>query len=133
MKIEGRCHCGQITYEAVVDPDKVAICHCTDCQMLTGSAYRANIQAPAETFVLRTGQPKIYIKTAESGTKRAHAFCPNCGTPIYSSAITDPPTYSLRVGGIKQRAKLRPMRQIWCRSALPWSMDLRGVEQLSRQ
>jgi hypothetical protein len=133
MKIEGRCHCGQITYEAVVDPDKVAICHCTDCQMLTGSAYRANIQAPAETFVLRTGQPKIYIKTADSGTKRAHAFCPNCGTPIYSSAITDPPTYSLRVGCIKQRAKLRPMRQIWCRSALPWSMDLRGVEQLSRQ
>lgn len=133
MKIEGRCHCGQITYEAVVDADKVTICHCTDCQMLTGSAFRANVQAPAETFVLRGGQPKIYIKTAESGTKRAHAFCPNCGTPIYSSAITDPPTYSLRVGGIKQRAELRPMRQIWCRSALPWSMDLRGVEHLSRQ
>ncbi len=93
MQIEGRCHCGQITYEAVVDADKVTICHCTDCQMLTGSAYRANVQAPAETFVLRGGQPKIYIKTAESGTKRAHAFCPNCGTPIYSSAITDPPTY----------------------------------------
>jgi hypothetical protein len=133
MKIEGRCHCGQITYEAVVDPDKVAICHCTDCQMLTGSAYRANIQAPAQTFALRTGQPKIYIKTADSGTKRAHAFCPDCGTPIYSSAITDPPTYSLRVGGIKQRAELRPTRQIWCRSALPWSMDLRSVEQVSRQ
>ena len=133
MKIEGRCHCGQITYEAVVNPDKVAICHCTDCQMLTGSAYRANIQAPAQTFALRTGQPKIYIKTADSGTKRAHAFCPDCGTPIYSSAITDPPTYSLRVGGIKQRAELRPTRQIWCRSALPWSMDLRSVEQVSRQ
>jgi hypothetical protein len=133
MKIEGRCHCGQITYEAVVDPDKVAICHCTDCQMLTGSAYRANIQAPAQTFALRTGQPKIYIKTADSGTKRAHAFCPDCGTPIYSSAITNPPTYSLRVGGIKQRAELRPTRQIWCRSALPWSMDLRSVEQVSRQ
>jgi hypothetical protein len=132
MKIEGRCHCGQITYEAVVDADKVTICHCTDCQTLTGSAYRANVQAPAETFVLRTGQPKIYIKTADSGTKRAHAFCPACGTPIYSAAITDPPTYSLRVGGIKQRAELRPTRQIWCRSALPWSMDLRGVEQLSR-
>ncbi len=133
MKIEGRCHCGQITYEAVVDADKVAICHCSDCQMLTGSAYRANIQAPAETFVLRSGQPKIYIKTAESGTRRAHAFCPNCGTPVYSCANADPPTYSLRVGCIKQRAELRPMRQIWCSSALPWSMDLRGVEQLSRQ
>jgi hypothetical protein len=133
MKIEGQCHCGQITYEAVANADKVTICHCTDCQTLTGSAYRANVQASAETFVLRTGQPKIYIKTAESGTKRAHAFCPACGAPIYSCAITDPPTYSLRVGGITQRAELRPTRQIWCRSALPWSMDLRRVEQLSRQ
>jgi hypothetical protein len=133
MKIEGQCHCGKITYDAVVDADKVTICHCTDCRALTGSAYRANVQAPAETFVLRTGQPTIYIKTAESGTKRAHAFCPTCGAPIYSCAITDPPTYSLRVGGIKQRAELRPKRQIWCRSALPWSMDIRGVEQSSRQ
>ena len=133
MRIEGRCHCGRITYEATVDPDTDSICHCTDCQTLTGSAYRANVPAPAETFVLLSGQPKIYIKTADSGTKRAHAFCPDCGTPIYSAAISDPPTYSLRVGSIKQRAELRPKRQIWCRSALPWSMDLRAVEKRDRQ
>jgi len=133
MKVDGQCHCGQITFEADIDPDGVRICHCTDCQTLTGSAYRVNVQTPAAAFVLRSGQPKIYIKTAESGTRRAHAFCPNCGTPVYSCTIADPPTYSLRVGCIRQRAELRPMRQIWCRSALPWSMDLRGVEQLSRQ
>src|SRR6266851_8451429 len=128
MKIEGRCHCGRITYEAEVDPDTVSICHCTDCQMLTGSAFRANVPATAQTFVLR-GRPKIYIKTAESGTRRAHAFCPDCGAPIYSAAIKAPPTYSLRVGGIKQRADLHPpKRQIWCNSALPWAMDIRDVE-----
>ena len=36
MHIEGGCHCGYITYEAEVDPDAVRICHCTDCQTLTG-------------------------------------------------------------------------------------------------
>ncbi|HKN00302.1 MAG TPA: GFA family protein [Candidatus Binataceae bacterium] len=133
MKVDGRCHCGQITYEAEVDPDTVGICHCTDCQVLAGSAYRVIVRAPAESFILRTGQPKIYIKTADSGAKRAHAFCPDCGTPIYAAAIKDPPTYSLRIGGIRQRAELRPKRQIWCSSALPWAMDLRGVEQSSRQ
>ncbi len=134
MKIEGSCHCGRITYEAVVDPETVSICHCTDCQTLTGSVYRANIPAAAETFVLRGGPPKIYIKTAESGNKRAHAFCPDCGSPIYASAISDPPTYSLRIGSIKQRNELiRPKRQIWCNSALPWSMDIRDVPQSSRQ
>ncbi len=127
------CHCGAIAYEAIVDPDMVRICHCTDCQTLTGSAYRVNVPAPAESFVLLRGQPRIYIKTAESGTQRAHAFCPDCGTPIYSAAVSDPPRYSLRVGALKQRAALRPTRQIWCRSALSWSMDLRGVQKLERQ
>jgi hypothetical protein len=40
MKIDGRCHCGYITYEAEIDPEKVMICHCTDCQTLSGSAFR---------------------------------------------------------------------------------------------
>jgi hypothetical protein len=133
MRIEGRCHCGNIAYEATVDPATVGICHCVDCQTLSGSPYRATIPASAESFVLRGGAPKIYVKIAESGTKRAHAFCPDCGTPIYASAIGDPPTYSLRIGAIKQRAALRPRRQIWCRSALTWSSDLGGIDRVERQ
>ena len=132
MKIEGRCHCGQITYEAIVDPAKVTICHCADCQMLSGSAYRASVPAPRETFTLR-GAPKIYVKTADSGTKRAHAFCPNCGTPVYSAAIEDPPAYSLRVGCIRERARLPPRKQIWCDSAVPWSKNIEDVEQSRQQ
>ncbi len=75
MKIDGRCHCGRITFEAEVDPASVSICHCTDCQTLTGSAFRANIPTAAADFVLRSGTPKSYVKTAESGNKRRHAFC----------------------------------------------------------
>jgi hypothetical protein len=45
---------------------------CTDCQMLSGSAFRVNIQAPAEHFVLLSGTTKTYIKTTESGNKRLH-------------------------------------------------------------
>ena len=133
MKVVGRCHCGAINYQAVVDPEKAALCHCTDCQMLTGSAFRATVPAAKETFELLSGRPKTYIKTAESGTKRAHAFCPECGTPVYSCAISDPPTYSLRIGCLDQRARLRPGRQIWCQSKLDWVMHLEDVAQIGRQ
>ena len=133
MKVAGRCHCGAIKYEAIVDPAKAALCHCTDCQMLTGSAFRATVPAAKETFVLLSGQPKTYIKTAESGTKRAHAFCPECGTPVYSCAISDPPTYTLRIGCLDQRSQLRPGRQIWCQSKLDWVMHLDAVAQVGRQ
>jgi hypothetical protein len=133
MQVQGRCHCGRISYEAEIDPAEVSACHCTDCQMLTGSAYRVSVRAPAPTFRLLSGQPGLYVKTAESGSKRFHAFCSNCGTPVYACAIESPPTYSLRVGCLAQRAELRPRKQIWCKSAVPWSADLTRVPKVDRQ
>jgi len=29
MKIDGRCHCGLVTFEADIDPEQVSVCHCT--------------------------------------------------------------------------------------------------------
>jgi hypothetical protein len=95
MRIDGHCHCGRITFEAEVDPDAVTICHCTDCQRLTGSAFRANVPAPASGFVLRSGTPKSYVKTAENGNQRRHAFCGDCGTPVYACAVDDHATHGL--------------------------------------
>jgi hypothetical protein len=68
MKVTGGCHCGQITYEAEVDPASVRVCHCTDCQRLSGTAFRTNISSLPGTFALKSGTPKIYVKTAESGS-----------------------------------------------------------------
>jgi hypothetical protein len=131
MKIDGRCHCGEITFEAEVDPNAFYICHCTDCQTLSGSAFRVNIRAPAEHFVLR-GTPKTYIKTAESDNKLLHVFCGTCGTPIYSCAVNNPQSYGLRIGTITQRAAFAPQRQIWRRSALPWVDALASVPAVQK-
>ena len=82
MKIDGGCHCGFIAYEAEVDPEDTGICHCSDCQSGTGTAFRVSIPVSGATFRM-TGQPTIYIKTtAESGNPRAQAFCPTCGSPV---------------------------------------------------
>lgn len=132
MKVDGGCHCGAITYEAVVDPEKVAICHCADCQHLSGTAYRAVVPAAARTFRLLTGEPRKYIKTADSGARRVHAFCANCGTPVYSSAVDDPPAYNLRLGTIRQRAYLAPRRQNWFRSAQSWVTNLEHIPRFDR-
>jgi len=134
IKVDGSCHCGRIRYEAEVDPQKVSMCHCTDCQMLTGSAYRVSVPVPRELFRLLTGQPKTYVKTSESGTQRLHAFCADCGAPAYSCAIDEPPpAYTLRVGCLRQRAELPPQKRIWCRSALDWSADLSPLPRHDRQ
>ncbi len=133
MKIGGGCHCGYITYEAKVDPERVGICHCTDCQTLSGTAFRTFVFAPKDEFKLLAGKPKLYVKTAESGAKRLQAFCPECGTPIYSAAVGNSPFFSIRAGTAHQRAKLVPKIQIWCRSALGWITNMNSIEQFAEQ
>ena len=86
MNVEGQCHCGKIAFAAEVEQDRVGICHCADCQTLSGSPYRIVASADAGRFTLLRGEPTIYIKTADSGNKWAIAFCPKCGTPIYAAA-----------------------------------------------
>jgi len=125
MQVDGRCHCGNITYVAEIDPAGVTLCHCTDCQVLCGSPWRASVQTGSLQF---TGaEPAIYIKTAESGRRRRQAFCGTCGTPIYSSTEQDPQTFNLRIGAIVQRAQLAPKMQDWTRSKLPWASDITSL------
>ena len=76
MKIDGGCHCGYIAYEAEVDPEQTTICHCTDCQTLSGSAFRTVIPAPDHSFRILSGEPAIYVKTGESRTKRPQGSAP---------------------------------------------------------
>jgi hypothetical protein len=121
MKIDGGCHCGYITYEAEADPERASICHCTDCQHLTGTAFRTSVPAAEGSFLLLSGEPTIYLKTAESGRQRVQAFCPRCGSPIYATAPGDgAKVYNIRVGTTRQRDQLVPKRQIWCRSQQEW-------------
>jgi len=129
LKIDGKCHCGEITFSAEVEPDRVFLCHCSDCQALSGSAFRTNIRAIEETFKIESGAPKVYVKTAENGAKRAQAFCPNCGSPIYAGPEEDSSLQyvSMRVGLIKQKFRFKPSRQIWCCSSLDWMPEFSDI------
>jgi hypothetical protein len=132
MRIDGSCHCGYITFTAEADPDKVSICHCTDCQTGTGSAFRTNIPVPGAEFRMLSGEPTIYVKTtADSGNPRAQAFCPKCGSPIYSTTPGEGPkaAYMVRVGILRQRDQLKPKVQNWCRSAQGWVDEIAGVRR----
>lgn len=128
MKVHGRCHCGEIVYEAEIDPALTSICHCTDCQTLTGTAYRVSVPAKADDLHFLKGAPKVYVKTAESGRQRAQAFCGNCGTPIYAADTNEPKLFNLRTGALAEREELKPSKQIWCRSALHWAQNLDGMD-----
>ena len=84
MQVHGACHCGAIAFEAMVDPLRVTICHCTACQNLTGTAYRVTVAASAQGFrvtrlastggFLRKGNTTLLAGVEETAVERALAI-----------------------------------------------------------
>ena len=134
MKVDGQCHCGNVTFKAEIDPDQVYVCHCTDCQSISGSPFRWAVPVPQEDFRLLSGSPKTYIKRSESGAESHQLFCPDCASPIYStSTASDFKVFNLRLGTVRQRAELNPKLQVWHRSAQAWAGELGQVEEMEKQ
>src|SRR5262245_27499681 len=133
MKIDGSCHCGYVKFEAEVDLETTTLCNCTDCQTMRGAPLRAVITALPGTFVLRSGTPAEYRKTADSGEVRPQGFCPQCGTAIYSTTVGDAPKpYNLRLGALRQGYELVPRRQLFARSQQGWVNNLCSIQKFDK-
>jgi hypothetical protein len=128
MHVNGECHCGHVTFEAEIDPQAVSICHCTDCQSLTGSPFRVTVICSGEQIRIQSGSPKIYAKTGDNGRKRLQHFCADCGSPLFTSGEGEQTDdWGIRWGSIRQRDRSKPVRQIWCRSAVQWIKGIQGL------
>ena len=126
MHINAACHCGAVSFSATIDPGRVMVCHCSDCQVLSGAPFRAVALASIDSLKVE-GTTKAYIKVAQSGNRRAQIFCPECATPLWSTAPENPTIVAIRLGCVEQRSQLSPVMQIWHRSAMPWLSELDSV------
>lgn len=126
MRITGSCHCGDVCYEADVDPSAVGICHCTDCQQLTGSAYRVTISTSPSKFHVLSGSPRAYRKLGDSGRPSDQFFCGTCGAPLWRVAA-ETGEVGIRLGTVDQRMQLNPTHQSFVASALPFAFTISKI------
>lgn len=134
MKVDGECLCGSVAFEAEVEPSQVFLCHCDDCQVHSGTAFRTVARAETKSFRLLRGELRVYEKQAESGATRALAFCPECGTPVYGGpGAGESGMLSVRTGALRQRAELAPAAHVWCRSSVGWLDRLGELPRIETQ
>ena len=124
MKIDGSCHCGKITLTAEVDPSTAMVCHCTDCQIISGGPRRTDVAVKVENISIN-GVVAEYTEVAESGRKRVLGFCNTCGTELYG-ADAEKKNFVIRLGFLNQRDELIPIKHIYHDSAASW---LKQIEQ----
>jgi hypothetical protein len=118
-QIAGGCLCGKVRYSANVDPSFVGVCHCSDCQKFTGSAFAVVIGVP-ETSLSVQGRLASFSKTGDSGKSIERRFCPECGSSVADVAAALPGIVMLSSGTLDDASWVKPASQIYCDSAQPW-------------
>ena len=119
MPITGRCYCGAVRFRFDQPPIARRACWCRDCQYLSSGNASINAIFKVETFSLE-GECGEYISTADSGTIMRRRFCPKCGTPLFSEALSRPELIVVRVGALDEREASGPESVIWAASRPSW-------------
>jgi len=120
LPMTGGCQCGQLRYEIRAEPLSVYVCHCTECQRQSGSAFGMSVLLPREAYVVTTGTSKRYSRTADSGRIIDGDFCETCGVrPVHFPRANDKVAI-LKPGTLDDTSWIAPVGHIWTGSAQGW-------------
>ncbi len=133
MKWTGGCQCGGIRYEVTGAPQQVVVCHCTDCQRQSGSAFGMTLVVREENFRLTQGEPKTFASKSDAGRPKLGAFCPECGTRIYHKPEWRKGTVSVKPGTLDDTSMLKPDMHLWTSNKQTWVTIPAGVKAFEKQ
>jgi hypothetical protein len=73
-----------------------------------------------DAVVITQGQPKAWIRKADSGREVKNLFCGECGTRLFHERTYSRDTINVKAGTLDDTTKLRPVGNVWTRSAQTW-------------
>lgn len=133
MAIKGHCLCGAVEYESSADPMSFVLCHCRDCQYISGGEPAAAVIVPKDSFRVTKGEVKSYRSNAESGNSVVRQFCPECGTSMFVGSSAKPELWAIKAGSLDDPSRLKPTVFIWMQSAQPWAHKDTSIPSLDKQ
>ena len=118
LPLEGGCQCGQLRYRLKGKPLTFYLCHCTECQRQTSSAFGESLRVNAADMEF-AGRKAVTRRMAESGTAREGIFCPDCGVRVWHGS-EGKPEGNIKAGTLDDTSWLWPAGHIWTRSKQPF-------------
>ena len=114
LPLVGGCQCGQVRYTINALPYVFYLCHCTECQRHTSSAFGESLRV--NTSDLRIdGNLKTFRRVSEAGSVREGHLCPDCGVRIVHGTAASA-MVNVKAGTLDDTAWLVPAGHIWVRS-----------------
>jgi hypothetical protein len=116
----GQCRCAQVRFSLRGEPDRVGICHCTDCRQESGSVFTFYGIWPAAQFE----------RTGETTEFEGRQFCPRCGSRLFS---VDEREAEIKLGALSQApTPFVPGYELWIKRREPWLRAVEGAEQFEQ-
>jgi hypothetical protein len=79
--LNGGCLCGAVKFELEDRFKAFYLCHCKQCQQLTGSAFASNIFTDPENISWLKGKESVSVYEHPS-REFSKAFCVHCGSAV---------------------------------------------------
>lgn len=111
----GGCFCGAVRYTVGGEPLNVRVCHCRDCQKLTGSAFFVRAVFPKDALTV-TGT----LGELATDADLFHQFCSKCGSQLFAWRKSRTDRISITLGTFDELKGLAPTEQIWLADKQPW-------------
>jgi hypothetical protein len=133
LPITGRCLCGAVSYVVDAQPVWQGVCHCSNCQRQTASAFSPIVGVPTSALTVE-GDTLASFKTPSEGYQSTteRRFCSACGSPIFSTIEALPELAWLKAGTIDELSWFEPSAEIWTASAQPWAPHFENAPQFER-
>jgi hypothetical protein len=116
-RIEGQCRCGQVRFTVASAPLITMACHCSGCQLMTGSAFSLSSLYAAEMFEVTAGEP--VLGGLRGGTR--HHFCPACMSWLFTQPEGLDAFVNVRSTLLEDARDYRPFIEAYTKEALPWA------------
>lgn len=116
LPMNGGCQCGAVRYQAHAYPATFYLCHCSECQKQSSSAFGESVRFAREDITV-SGALGIYERKASSGMLRCE-FCTQCGTRLFHYRASD--YMNIKGGSFDDISWLVPAGHIWTSSKQPW-------------
>lgn len=115
----GGCACGAVRYEARGEPLGGAHCQCRDCQRRSGTSHSSVLLFPRDAVAV-SGTVKYHETIADSGSRVARGFCPECGSPLLAYNETLSFFLSVTAASLDDPERFKPMVVAYAASAPTW-------------
>ena len=127
--LEGGCQCGSVRYRYEGEVLFIFVCHCTECQKQSGSAFGMGLWIQASGLQRLSGTLRSWTRRLPAGEDMICEFCEECGTRVFhiSEGYRAAGMLSIKPGTLDDTSWIQPYAHIWRTRAQPWMIFKPGT------